>query len=248
MKKIHLQIDNNRKLWFTSDLHFGHKNVIKFCNRPFQDVNEMNEKLIENWNSVVGENDIVFILGDTFWFNDSRAIKRCFQRLKGIIYVIPGNHDNFESYHRLSDEPRVILCEDITEVFLEFADKTLYPKKICELCLSHLPLSTWPHRENGSINFFGHIHSQPDKTEGVDQDLLLHKNQCDVGTDYWNYNLVEFKTLLEKLNNDKERNLKIIDLLRYSINLAGEGSTTLFTEDDYKLASDFLKKLQKYYD
>lgn len=199
MKKIHLKLELGQRLWFTSDLHLGHRNVIKFCNRPFENEKEMNEKLIENWNSVVDEKDIIFVLGDTFWFNDSHVIKKCFQRLKGIIYVIPGNHDNFESYHRLSDEPRVILCDDITEVFLEFADKELYPKKIYELWLSHYPLMTWPHRENGSINLFGHIHSHPNRTEGVDQDLPLHKNQCDVGTDYWEYKPVEFKTLLEKM-------------------------------------------------
>ena len=52
------------KIWFTSDLHFGHQNIIKFCNRPWETVEEMDKALIENWNSVVGENDIVFDLGD----------------------------------------------------------------------------------------------------------------------------------------------------------------------------------------
>lgn len=195
MEKLHIKLESCQKLWFTSDLHFGHRNVIRFCNRPFVDEKEMGSKLIENWNSVVRENDIVFVLGDVFWFNDSYSIKRVLNQLKGIIYIIPGNHDNFESYHRVIDNPRFILCDDIIQVFLEGVEG----KKIYELWLSHYPLMTWPHRDNGAINLFGHIHSHPNRTEGVDQDLPLHKNQCDVGTDYWEYKPVEFKTLLEKM-------------------------------------------------
>ena len=60
---------------------------------------------------------------------------------------------------------------------------------------------TWPHRENGAINLFGHIHSKSDRTEGVDQDLPLHYNQCDVGCDYWNYEPVKIDTLLIKTKN-----------------------------------------------
>ena len=69
MEKLHIRLEQNQKVWFTSDLHLGHRNVIRFCDRPFKDEKEMGEKLIENWNNTVGENDIVFVLGDTFWFN-----------------------------------------------------------------------------------------------------------------------------------------------------------------------------------
>ena len=199
MKKLHIQLSKDQNIWFTSDLHFGHKNVIKFCNRPFVDIKEMGEKLIENWNQCVKENDIIFVLGDVFWFNDSHAIKKVLNRLNGIIYIIPGNHDDFASYHRVVDNPSIILCGDIVQVFLESEDNR-WCKKIIELWLSHYPLMTWPHRENGSINLFGHIHSQPDKTEGVDQDLPLHKNQCDVGVDQWNYKPVKLERLLWDMN------------------------------------------------
>lgn len=55
---------NEQNIFFTSDTHFWHENIIKFCNRPFSSVEEMNDTIIENWNKVVGENDIVFHLGD----------------------------------------------------------------------------------------------------------------------------------------------------------------------------------------
>ena len=51
---------DNVSVWFVSDTHFDHENIIKYCNRPFADVNEMNETLIKNWNNVVKPNDIVF--------------------------------------------------------------------------------------------------------------------------------------------------------------------------------------------
>jgi calcineurin-like phosphoesterase family protein len=95
--------------------------------------------------------------------------------------------------------PNIILCDDIVQVLLESEDNR-WCKKIIELWLSHYPLATWPHRENGAIHLFGHIHSTPEGREGVDQDLLLHKNQCDVGVDYWGYKPVQFETLLEKMN------------------------------------------------
>ena len=76
MQKLHITLNKGQKLWFTSDLHFGHRNVIKFCNRPFEDEKVMGKQLIHNWNETVSKDDIVFVLGDTFWFNDSRSITK----------------------------------------------------------------------------------------------------------------------------------------------------------------------------
>ena len=202
MKKLHIQLEKDQKVWFTSDLHFGHRNVIRFCNRPFANEKEMGEKLIENWNSVVGDNDIVFVLGDTFWFNDSRGIKKVLSQLKGkTIYMIPGNHDDFDHYHRV-DDSRIVLCPDIVVLWLQEYGSS----KKKEICMQHCPMSTWPHRENGAWHLFGHIHSQPGRTEGVDQDLDLHWNQHDVGCDYWGYRPVDFETLQRLFDARKTRN------------------------------------------
>lgn len=199
MQKLHIEISPGQKIWFTSDLHLGHRNVIRFCDRPFTDEKEMGRRLIQNWNDTVGDNDIVFVLGDTFWFNDSHSIKRVLSQLKGKdIYILPGNHDDFESYHRVVD-PRIHLCVDIVVVWFTEESK---PKR--EVWLSHYPMMTWPHRENGTHQFFGHIHSQPDKFEGVDQDLPLHWNQADVGCDYWDWKPVELNTLIDYCNGKKE--------------------------------------------
>lgn len=199
MKKLHIQLEKDQTLWFTSDLHFGHRNVIRFCERPFENEKEMSEKLIENWNSVVCDNDIVFVLGDTFWFNDSRGIKKTLSKLKGkTIYMLPGNHDDFEHYHRVDDE-RIVLCPDIVVLWLQEYGQ----KKIQEIWMSHYPMMTWPHREKGSWQLFGHIHSKVDRVDCVDQDLPLHWNQCDVGCDFWDYKPVELDMIRQFLTGVK---------------------------------------------
>lgn len=200
MQKLHIQLEDNQKIWFTSDLHLGHRNVLRFCDRPFKDEKEMGVGLIENWNDTVGENDIVFVLGDTFWFNDSHSIKKVLSKLKGkTIYMIPGNHDDFDHYYRV-DQERIILCHDIVVLWLQEYNST----KKYEIWLSHYPMMTWPHRTNGAWQLFGHIHSNEFKTEGVDQDLPLHWNQHDVGCDYWDYKPVSFE-ILKQLFNDTNR-------------------------------------------
>ena len=67
--------------FYISDLHFSHKNILSFDNRPFFAVAEMNEAIINNWNSVVSVNDEVYILGDMFWNNND--IDSILPRLKG---------------------------------------------------------------------------------------------------------------------------------------------------------------------
>ena len=77
--------------WFTSDLHFGHRNVIPYCNRPFKDVEEMHKGLIEIWNNTVQEGDLVYVLGD-FSLNKKYS-REILPLLKGNKILVPGNHD-----------------------------------------------------------------------------------------------------------------------------------------------------------
>ena len=81
------------KVFFTSDLHFGHANVIRFDGRPFETVEEMNEELIRRWNAKVDKGDLVYVLGDMIWrMQDCASVIR---RLNGQIILIKGNHDRF---------------------------------------------------------------------------------------------------------------------------------------------------------
>lgn len=201
MLKINITLKDNQKLYFTSDLHLGHRNVIRFCDRPYENEKQMNQCLIDNWNSTITNNDIVFILGDLVWFNDSHAIKRLFEKLNGQeIYVIPGNHDQMKSYHRV-DDPRIKLVNDICTLYVS-TENNRYTKNIIEIVCCHYPLMTWAHRELGAINLFGHIHSGWLRSiEAFDQMLPLWKGQqYDVGVDNNNYHPVSLDDILTELN------------------------------------------------
>ena len=78
--------------YYISDLHFGHNNIISFDGRPFEDVDEMEEVLVNNWNSVVTNEDHVYHLGDFCWGKTDEWI-RILKRLNGNIHIIKGNHD-----------------------------------------------------------------------------------------------------------------------------------------------------------
>ena len=82
-------------IFFTADTHFGHANVIRFCNRPFSSVAEMDEALIRNWNEIVRPKDVVYHLGDFAW--NPKDARRIFDRLNGRKHAIFGNHDHKET-------------------------------------------------------------------------------------------------------------------------------------------------------
>lgn len=82
------------KFFIISDTHFGHENVIKYCNRPFANAKEMDEAMIKNWNEVVSNKDTVIHLGD-FGLGSKEYIKSILQRLNGRKILIKGNHDNW---------------------------------------------------------------------------------------------------------------------------------------------------------
>lgn len=132
-------------VYLISDTHFGHKNIITYCNRPFSSVDEMNETLIKNWNSVVKKNDIVYHLGD-FAFGTREFTRAIVKKLNGHICLILGNHDMRPiqfyydcGFHRVYDCPIII-----NKYFI----------------LTHRPIE--PMDEKGIYaNFYGHVHDDP---------------------------------------------------------------------------------------
>ena len=80
------------RIFFTADLHLGHTNIIKYCKRPFQNVDEMNAKLIENWNETVSDKDEIYVVGD-FAFMGTKNVEEILKHLRGRKYLLRGNHD-----------------------------------------------------------------------------------------------------------------------------------------------------------
>ena len=92
MNTVDFKIKDASKVFFTSDTHFGHGNIIEFCNRPFKNAEEMDYKLIENWNKKVPHDGTVYHLGDFAW-GGYEFWKNIRNQLNGNIILIKGNHD-----------------------------------------------------------------------------------------------------------------------------------------------------------
>jgi calcineurin-like phosphoesterase family protein/2'-5' RNA ligase len=93
-----------RRIFFISDLHLDHANIIRYCNRPFDSVKQMNDTLVHNWNSTVGKNDAVYFLGDLAYGRGSRKTSYWLNKLNGNIIFVRGGHDRvrgINSYDRL---------------------------------------------------------------------------------------------------------------------------------------------------
>lgn len=140
-------------VYFISDLHFGHSNIIKMDNRPFNNVENMDKTMIENWNSRVTNKDVVYILGDFSWHKVEKTIE-ILKQLKGKKILIKGNHDKISQRIEVFFEE---IC-DYKEVHIEGN----------LLILSHYPIMFYKKQYNGSYHFYGHVH--------VTKDYLLMKN------------------------------------------------------------------------
>jgi calcineurin-like phosphoesterase family protein len=92
-KSTELVSEPQGKVFFISDTHFDHANIIRYCKRPFHSVSQMNEALVRNWNNVISDNDTVYVLGDVGYGRGHRSIDYWFGKLKGKIMFVRGNHD-----------------------------------------------------------------------------------------------------------------------------------------------------------
>jgi len=136
-------------IFFASDHHINHANIIKYCNRPFSSVDEMNEGLIEAHNKIVKPHDDVFFLGDfLFVKNDTETLGKYLHwlsRFNGRICLITGNHDN------------VPIVGFFNPVSIKFRIDEIKIQKI-EVTLSHFPQLSWNRSHHGAFNLHGHHH------------------------------------------------------------------------------------------
>jgi calcineurin-like phosphoesterase family protein len=90
--------------WWTSDTHFSHANIIRYSNRPFGSVDEMNRALISNWNERVAADDVVWHLGDLALGGNIREQVAMTSKLNGRRRLVPGNHDRVASFYEGGDQ------------------------------------------------------------------------------------------------------------------------------------------------
>lgn len=204
MDKLNIQLKTKEKLWFTSDCHFGHRNVLKFCDRPYKDEKEMGQAIINNWNSVVKPDEKIFCLGDFSWWDGRHEIKKIISKLNGEIFLVPGNHDRVRSFE-LCDPGKLHICSDVVYLYVRPAIQNTdsrFATGCYEVVLSHFPQLCYSHSDKKNVyNFFGHIHSlkgQP-MVEFGEPIKLRPGRQIDVGMDRHDYTPVEFFQVLKEI-------------------------------------------------
>ena len=135
--------------FYIGDMHFGHKNCLVFDNRPFSNLEEMEQTLILNWNDRIEKNDEVYILGDMFWHNQEAP--RILSELKGRKYLILGNHDRVNAEMAKYFE----WCDRRIEVIKDEGQKVV---------LCHFPIAHWDGQCHTpqTIHLYGHIHQGRD--------------------------------------------------------------------------------------
>ena len=160
--------------FFTSDTHFGHANIIKYCDRPFANVEQMNQRIIDNWNSKVSAGDTVFFLGD-FCFGDPNDY---IPQLNGKIIFIKGSHD-----------PKI----DAPYMFVYKTSKVKENGHRKTIVLCHYAMRSWETSHYGAWHLFGHHHGK----------LPPYGLSFDVGVDCWDYyplSLEEVQQQMSKLS------------------------------------------------
>lgn len=193
------------KVYFTSDLHIGHKNIIDYCNRPFASVEEMNETLINNWNKKIPDDGIVFDLGD-FAIGGSKVWNDTLSRLKGKHYLIKGNHD--EKNYRESYSKYFELVTQ--QMYIQVEDVSIY--------LNHFPFLCFggSYREQHNVYALnGHTHIRKDiNVSDSSEDIKRIINcsfpsQYDVGVDFNDYYPISWHELKSKIKFQIEQNINM---------------------------------------
>ena len=191
-------ITDPSKLYFTSDTHFFHKNIIKYAGRPFADVNQMNYTLIDNWNKKVPEDGIVFHLGD-FAFASKHQILGLTTALHGQIHLVIGNHD----WNIIRDKITGGFASVELEQYISVSDGQ-------KIILNHFPMLCYggSYYDKPIWQLFGHVHSGPnDPHKGLDTNRLqyLFPSQYDVGVDNNNYTPISYFELKAIINKQIEK-------------------------------------------
>jgi len=186
------------KYWFTSDLHFNHRNIIKYCKRPFNSVEEMNQVLIKNWNTLVSVNDIIYILGDFTFLSKTKEIKLLLDQLNGKKILIKGNHDRIGTDKAYELGFNAMMHECILKIDKKLVRLHHYPYKKKNLFRTLLNLFLLKKYDNiynpiddGKILLHGHTH-QKDK---------IRKNMIHVGVESWGFKPVSEHQIIELMRN-----------------------------------------------
>lgn len=163
------------KLFFTSDSHFHHGNIIEFCSRPFGDARIMDSALITNWNKVVPKDGVIFHAGDFAMTSRIDYIQDIVSQLNGRIFLTLGNHDYQNRFDRQVIRDIFHRTDDV--FYFSVEDEELESKR-ANFMIFHYPIMYW---RSSYIQLHGHIHSGPTST--ANERVPFHPMRYDIGVD-----------------------------------------------------------------
>lgn len=146
------------KNFITSDLHFFHQNIIKFCpdtRGHYSSIDQMHDSMIMEWNAQVDPEDHTYILGDVAFCSAGRAAD-ILKQLNGAKTLIIGNHDE-----------KLVLKQEFRDCFIEVTHYKTIRHGLDYIVMSHYPIARWDRQHYGSIHFHGHSHGKSAGLEGM---------------------------------------------------------------------------------
>lgn len=182
------------KTLFTSDLHLGHRNVIKHDNRPFANVFEMDREIITRWNYKVNPEDEVYVLGDMIWGSDEQVALNYLSQLHGSIYYIKGNHEEWLKHSSCRHQLRWV--KDFADIRV-----TLQTGEQKRVMLSHYYQPFYKNHYHGAVFLHGHSHNSVESVIECQFADWLNKNGFpnqiyNVGCMHWNFEPVTLDEIL----------------------------------------------------
>jgi calcineurin-like phosphoesterase family protein len=199
--KADFKYQDGSKIFLTSDTHFFHEAIIKYCDRPFKNAEEMNYKLIEAWNKKVPQDGLVFHLGDFAW-GGYEFWKKIREQLNGDIILIKGNHDQ----KNMSSTAEQELFQYVTwQMLIEIEGR--------KVILNHFPFLCYAgvYREPKKLvySLHGHVHLKKENPMGEDIERVLKyefPTQYDVGVDFNDYSPISWLDLNFKIQKQIKEN------------------------------------------
>lgn len=193
---IDLTQGKERNVFFTSDFHLFHNNVLKLDKRPFDNVEDMHTTIEERWNETVGPDDIVIYQGDlSFARKDDRAIaESIIWKLNGHIHYVMGNHDKWEDIAKIK---KFESQQDYLEVRI---NHMVDGKKVETLFTAfHYPIYSWNKAHHGAYHVHGHCHGN--LHHGEDANYYNNRRVIDVGCMLHDYRPISYLEVIDRLKH-----------------------------------------------
>ena len=189
----------HQNIFFTSDWHLFHDNVLIYDKRPFKDVYEMHETLVKNWNNKVPSDAVVFYMGDLSFAKNIKLTIPIVEQLNGQIHFIMGNHDRYEDIKKIGRFENIY---DLINLRVTDIDA---PKNEQSIVLSHYPILSWNKINRGSYHLHGHEHMHLAREK--EWEWYYKLKVLDMGCNGWDYTPVSYQEVKEIMKTKETKQI-----------------------------------------